>query len=100
MVKTGSDHRKSLRDGRAVDINSEKVDDVTSYRAFARSAASACSLYDYQAANLLRKTVRSGHGRGHHQPARGDPGRHRSRSASSLRDWTCSEFMQEERRAR
>jgi aromatic ring hydroxylase len=36
MVKTGSDHRKSLVDGRSVYINSEKVDNVTTYRAFGR----------------------------------------------------------------
>jgi 4-hydroxyphenylacetate 3-monooxygenase len=59
MVKTGSDHRKSLIDGRAVYINSEKVDDVTTYRAFARSVASACNLYDYQAANAEKMTFRS-----------------------------------------
>ncbi len=59
MVKTGSDHRKSLMDGRSVYINSEKVDDVTTYRAFARSVTSACNLYDYQAANLEKMTFRS-----------------------------------------
>jgi len=59
MVKTGSDHRKSLIDGRSVYINSEKVDDVTTYRAFARSVTSACNLYDYQAANPEKMTFRS-----------------------------------------
>lgn len=51
MVKIGSDHLKSLQDGRAVYINSEKVDDVTVHPAFRRSVQSACGLYDYQAAH-------------------------------------------------
>lgn len=56
MVKTGSDHRRSLKDGRSVYINSEKVSDVTTHPAFARSVTSACNLYDYQAANLEAMT--------------------------------------------
>ena len=56
MVKTGSDHRRSLHDGRAVYINSQKVDDVTTHDAFARSVTSACNLYDYQAANQEKMT--------------------------------------------
>jgi 4-hydroxyphenylacetate 3-monooxygenase len=56
MVKTGSDHLKSLKDGRAVYINSKRVDDVTTDPAFSRSVGSACKLYDYQAANLEKMT--------------------------------------------
>jgi 4-hydroxyphenylacetate 3-monooxygenase len=50
MVKTGSDHRRSLQDGRAVYIDAQRVEDVTSHPAFAGTAASACALYDHQAA--------------------------------------------------
>lgn len=49
MVKTGSDHLRSLQDGRSVYINAEKVADVTTHPAFKNSVASACGLYDYQA---------------------------------------------------
>lgn len=61
MAKTGNDHLQSLKDGRAVFINSSKVDDVTSHSAFSRSVASACRLYDYQAApeNVERMTFAS-----------------------------------------
>lgn len=59
MVKTGSDHRRSLNDNRSVYINSERVADVTTHRAFARSVASACSLYDYQAAHPEKMTFYS-----------------------------------------
>ena len=59
MVKTGSDHRRSLIDGRSVYINSQEVNDVTTHRAFARSVASACNLYDYQAANVEKMTFAS-----------------------------------------
>lgn len=46
--KTGQDHITSLRDGRAVYIDGERVGDVTTHPAFARSVASAAALYDYQ----------------------------------------------------
>ena len=38
MLKTGSEHLKSLRDGRVVYIGSEKVDDVTTHPAFRNAA--------------------------------------------------------------
>lgn len=58
MVKTGHDHLRSLQDGRTVYINAEQVADVTSHPAFRNSVASACGLYDHQAApaNLEKMT--------------------------------------------
>jgi 4-hydroxyphenylacetate 3-monooxygenase len=56
MVKTGSDHFKSLQDGRAVYISSQQVTDITTHPAFSRSVQSACKLYDYQAAHLEKMT--------------------------------------------
>jgi 4-hydroxyphenylacetate 3-monooxygenase len=56
MVKNGSDHLKSLRDGRAVYISSEQVKDITAHPAFRRTVQSACGLYDHQAANLEKMT--------------------------------------------
>jgi 4-hydroxyphenylacetate 3-monooxygenase len=59
MVKTGSDHRRSLQDGRAVYINAECVPDVVTHPAFRRSVQSACNLYDYQAKNAELMTFAS-----------------------------------------
>jgi 4-hydroxyphenylacetate 3-monooxygenase len=47
--KTGEDHVKSLRDGRAVYIDGERVADVTAHVAFKNAVRSAAHLYDYQA---------------------------------------------------
>ena len=56
--KTGADHLKSLRDGRAIYIDGERVADVTTHPAFRNACAAAASLYDYQARpeNLERMT--------------------------------------------
>src|ERR1041385_48874 len=48
-VKTGADHLRSLRDGRAVYIDGERVDDVTTHPAFRNAVQVAAALYDYQA---------------------------------------------------
>src|SRR5579863_8876139 len=64
-VKSGADHLKSLRDGRAVYIDGELVADVTTHPAFRNAVQSAASLYDYQARpeNLERMTfAREGDG--------------------------------------
>jgi 4-hydroxyphenylacetate 3-monooxygenase len=57
-VKTGEQHLRSLRDGRAVYIDGERVDDVTTHPAFRNAVAVAAGLYDYQAhpENLERMT--------------------------------------------
>jgi 4-hydroxyphenylacetate 3-monooxygenase len=57
-VKTGADHLASLRDGRAVYIDGERVDDVTTHPAFRNVCGVAAALYDYQARreNLERMT--------------------------------------------
>ena len=47
-VKTGQDHVASLRDGRDVYINGERVADVTTHKAFRNSVGSAAALYDFQ----------------------------------------------------
>jgi len=56
--KTGADHLKSLRDGRAVYIDGALVEDVTSHPAFRNAVHAAAALYDYQARpeNLERMT--------------------------------------------
>jgi len=48
-ARNGQDHIESLRDGRDVYINGERVADVTVHKAFRNSVRSAASLYDFQA---------------------------------------------------
>ncbi|WP_428537948.1 4-hydroxyphenylacetate 3-hydroxylase N-terminal domain-containing protein [Rhodopila sp.] len=47
-VKSGTDHLDSLRDGRAVYLDGERVRDVTEHQAYRNAVASASGLYDYQ----------------------------------------------------
>ena len=46
MLKTGSEHLQSLRDGRVVYIGSERVEDVTTHPAFRNGARSMAAIYD------------------------------------------------------
>ncbi|MSO69988.1 MAG: 4-hydroxyphenylacetate 3-monooxygenase [Alphaproteobacteria bacterium] len=50
MIKTAARHLESLRDGREVFLRGQRVDDVTTHKAFRNSVASAAYLYDFQAA--------------------------------------------------
>ena len=58
ICKTGEDHLRSLRDGRAVNIDGERVADVTTHPAFRNAVRTAAALYDLQARaeNLERLT--------------------------------------------
>jgi 4-hydroxyphenylacetate 3-monooxygenase len=49
MIKNGTQHIASLRDGRQVYINGQAVGDVTSHPAFRNSIRSYANLYDFQA---------------------------------------------------
>ena len=49
MIKNGTQHIASLRDGRQVYLNGQPVGDVTAHAAFRNSIRSYASLYDYQA---------------------------------------------------
>ncbi|MBI3516039.1 MAG: 4-hydroxyphenylacetate 3-monooxygenase, partial [Proteobacteria bacterium] len=49
MCKTGAEHIASLRDGRAVYIDGQRVEDVTEHPAFRGAVRSAAALYDFQA---------------------------------------------------
>ncbi|HUQ38822.1 MAG TPA: 4-hydroxyphenylacetate 3-hydroxylase N-terminal domain-containing protein, partial [Acidimicrobiales bacterium] len=46
MTRTGAEYLESLRDGRHIVIDGERVDDVTTHPAFARSVRSFARLYD------------------------------------------------------
>lgn len=48
-VKSGADHIHALRDGRAVYLDGQRVQDVTTDPAYRNAVASAAGLYDYQA---------------------------------------------------
>ncbi len=50
MLKTGSDHIASLRDGRCVFIDGRRVEDVTVDPAFRNAVASIAGIYDFQSA--------------------------------------------------
>ena len=49
MLKTGAEHLEQLRDGRAVYIGQELVQDVTTHPAFRNAARSIASIYDMKA---------------------------------------------------
>lgn len=49
-LRTGEEYLRSLRDGRRIYVDGERVMDVTSHRSFARSARSLANLYDIAAA--------------------------------------------------
>ena len=44
MLKSGSEHLESLRDGRVVYIGSERVADVTTHPAFRNAARTVASI--------------------------------------------------------
>ncbi|MFN2643752.1 MAG: 4-hydroxyphenylacetate 3-hydroxylase family protein [Burkholderiales bacterium] len=51
MLKSGNEHLESLRDGRVVYIGAERVDDVTTHRAFRNAARSMAAIYDLKRAD-------------------------------------------------
>jgi 4-hydroxyphenylacetate 3-monooxygenase len=58
--KTGTEHIRSLKDGRTVYLDGELVGDVTEHKAFRNAVRSAGALYDYQARpeNIERMTFK------------------------------------------
>jgi 4-hydroxyphenylacetate 3-monooxygenase len=63
MVKDGTKHLESLRDGRQLFINGTLVADATTHPAFRNTIQTVASLFDYQAANADRMTFASPSGR-------------------------------------
>ncbi|WP_244443029.1 4-hydroxyphenylacetate 3-hydroxylase N-terminal domain-containing protein [Bradyrhizobium sp. Ai1a-2] len=65
LVKNGAEHVASVRDGRAVFLDGERVADVSTHPAYRHAVESAGVLYDYQAHpdNLERMTFDVGAGR-------------------------------------
>jgi 4-hydroxyphenylacetate 3-monooxygenase len=47
MIKSGAEHIASLRDGRAVYLQGQKVDDVTAHPAYANAVRTTGRLFDF-----------------------------------------------------
>ena len=61
MPKTGTDHLNSLRDGRTIYLDGQRIADVVEHPAYRNAIRSTAHLYDFQAApeNLERLTFPS-----------------------------------------
>jgi 4-hydroxyphenylacetate 3-monooxygenase len=57
MLKLGSEYLAQLRDGRAVYVGSERIDDVTKHPAFKNAAHSIAELYDLKASAAHRDAM-------------------------------------------
>jgi len=57
MSRTGSEYIESLRDGRAVYVNGERVKDVTEHSAFRGAVGSTAELYDLAASAERREVM-------------------------------------------
>src|SRR2546427_7957159 len=57
MLKTGTEHVESLRDGRVVYLGSERIDDVTTHPAFRHAVRTVAMLYDMKADPAQRETM-------------------------------------------
>ena len=57
MIKNGAQHTASLRDGRAVYINGERVTDVTTHPAYRNAVQSVGRLFDFQSAPENRELM-------------------------------------------
>ena len=66
MLKTGQQHTESLRDGRELYIDGERVEDVTTHPAFRNAVASVAGMYDFQSApenrDLMTYEIPGGNG--------------------------------------
>src|SRR6266566_6253247 len=56
-MRTGAEYLRSLRDGRRVFVDGERVKDVTAHRAFREAARSLARLYDIAAAPQMRELM-------------------------------------------
>jgi 4-hydroxyphenylacetate 3-monooxygenase len=57
MIKTGKQHIASLRDGREIYLDGERVDDVTTHPAFRGAVASIGRMFDFQSAPENRELM-------------------------------------------
>ena len=59
MLLSGREKLERMRDGRAVYIGGERVEDVTTHPAFRNAAGTIARLYDVKAGPAMREVVRS-----------------------------------------
>jgi len=57
MTKTGAEHLAQLRDGRAIYLDGQRVDDHVDHPAYRNSVRSAAALYDYQSEPARAETM-------------------------------------------
>lgn len=57
MIKTGQQHVESLRDGRRIYLDGERVDDATVHSAFRGAVASMARMFDFQSAAANRELM-------------------------------------------
>ncbi len=57
MLKTGKDHIESLRDGRAVYLHGQRVDDTTVHPAYRNAIRSVSDLFDFQCRSENREMM-------------------------------------------
>src|ERR1043166_6076593 len=57
MLKTGTEHVESLRDGRVVYLGRERIEDVTTHPAFRNAVRTVAALYDMKADPAHRETM-------------------------------------------
>jgi 4-hydroxyphenylacetate 3-monooxygenase len=48
VIRTGDEYRESIRDGREVWMNGEKIEDVTTHPAFKPAVDARADIYDMQ----------------------------------------------------
>lgn len=58
-IRNGKEYRESLRDGRTIYVNGERVKDVTTYPPFGGVVATLASLYDFQCEHRAEMTYAS-----------------------------------------
>ena len=64
-MRTGAEYLRSLKDGRRVFVDGERVKDITAHPAFREAARSIANLYDIAAAPELRERMTFEIGRAH-----------------------------------
>ena len=57
MIRTGDEYRESIRDGREVWMNGEKIEDVTTHPAFKPAVDARARIYDMQQRPECQETM-------------------------------------------
>jgi 4-hydroxyphenylacetate 3-monooxygenase len=57
MLRSGREHLERLRDGRVIQVGSERIDDVTTHPLFRNAARTVAAIYDMKADSAHRDTL-------------------------------------------